>query len=100
MPNFFTILYIAGIPLGIVVDTLQFLTLKLRNFKKKKMQTFQKTKQGVRDLNVIRSKKPAGIKLEPLPEDIVIDCKHLRTQEIDDGWILKCCDCNETWDRY
>ena len=57
------------------------------------------TKQGVRDLDTIKSKKPAGRTLSEMPRDAE-QCKH-RNKSLDHMHdVIVCCDCHEILTDY
>lgn len=60
------------------------------------MQTFSNTRQGVRNLDVIKSKKPAGRRLEMPPEED--KCQHRNLIPIEMGLIEECKDCGAQFD--
>ena len=60
------------------------------------MRNFSNTRQGVRDLNVIKSKKPAGRILAEVPEED--NCAHRRMIPIEMNLQNECLDCGRTFD--
>jgi hypothetical protein len=67
--------------------------------KQTKMSKHRYTRQGVRDLNNIKSAKPAGIRLPEAPSQN--ECDHRKTTKEDfEIGIGYCTSCGERWELY